>query len=316
MNKFFLLLIFLIFSNNLSAHKPKVKVENFGNIKTFFISEFNFGAKTIESQELKMQIIGKLSKTISENLGYRDTIMIERKTYFYDNNHDFYILENNNSNYKIGALEDGVMLKSNGKGLAIRIISKKVNVTDVLKLVEYTIRNRIKINNLLVSTPYFYNENEQMKVLSNTKEFISKIVNQNSNLVDEIIKQDVILTKDSETIISWNNNEFIFEMNLEKFKPDNLYSDLPKNQLKIQDFKYYINSPNNNFFLVFTDMETFVYFDGREENISQKIKIDNNRSWYPFVLGKDKIGSKIILYNRDQVIFIYDINKKLLQKIE
>lgn len=316
MKRFFLFFIFLIISNNYSAHKPKIKIENFGNIKTFYISEFNFNLKTISSEELKMQIIGKLAKEISEKLGYKDTIMIERKTFLSYNKRDFYMLENNNSNYKVAFLDEGVLRKSNGKGLAIRVISAKVNVIDVLKLVEYTIKNRQKVNKSLVSIPYFHNENEQIEVFVNTEEFISKIVNRNSKLVDEIIKQEVILEKETETIISWNNNEFIFKMNLEKFKPDNLYQDLPKNQLKIQDFKYYINSPNYNFFLVFADMDTFMYFDGREENRSQKIKIDNNRSWYPFVLGKDKIGSKIILYDWNQIIFVYDINKKLLQKIE
>lgn len=296
MKRFFLLFIFLIISNNFSAHKPKVKIENFGNVKTFFISEFNFGAKTIESEELKIQIIGKLSKEISEKLGYKDTIIIERKTFLSYNKSNFYMLENDNSNYKVAVLDDGVVLKSNGKGLAIRIISDKVDVIDVLKLVEYTIQNRLKVNKSLVLIPYFHNEDEQIEVFANTEEFISKIVSRNSKLVDEIIKQEVTLEKDTETIISWKNNEFVFKMNLEKFKPDNLYRDLLKDELKIQDFKYYINSSNYNLFLVFTDMETFMYFDGNEENTSQKIKIDSNRSWYPFVLAKDK--------NREQNYFI------------
>jgi hypothetical protein len=312
----FSLFIFLICSNNFFADKPKVKVENFGNIKTFYISEFNFNSKTIASEELKMQIIGKLSKEISEKLGYKDTIMIERKTFLSYNKRNFYMLENDNSDYKVAFLDDGVLRKSNGKGLAIRVISAKVNVIDILKLVEYTIKNRQKVNKSLVSIPYFHNEDEQIEVFVNTEEFISKTVNRNSKLVDEIIKQEVILEKDTETIISWNNNEFIFKMNLEKFKPDNLYRDLLKNQLKIQDFKYYIKSPNYYFFLVFTDMKTFTYFDGEEDNTSQKIKIENSRSWYPFILGKDKIGSKIILYNDKEFFYMYDINKKLLQKIE
>lgn len=316
MKRFFLLLIFLIISNNYSAHKPKVKIENFGNIKTFFISEFNFGAKTIESEELKMQIIGKLSKVISEKLGYKDTIMIERKTFLSYNKRDFYMLENDNSNYKVAFLDDGVLRKSNGRGLAIRIVSEKVNVIDVLKLVEYTIQNRKKINKALISQPYFHNEDEQIKVFANIKEFISKIVGRNSKLVDEIIKQDVILENDSETIISWNNNEFVFRRNLSRFEEESNYAKSIKSQLKVPDFKYCIKSSNYHFFLVFQDMETFIYFDGEEENTSQKIKIENSRSWYPFILGKDKIGSKIILYNDREFFYVYDIKKKLLQKIE
>jgi len=316
MKLLFYLLIFLICSNNFFANKPKVKVENFGNIKTFYISEFNFNSKTIASEELKMQIIGKLSKEISEKLGYKDTIMIERKTFLSYNKRKFYMLENDNSNYKVAVLDDGAILKSNGKGLAIRIISARVNVIDVLKLVEYTIQNRLKVNKSLVSMPYFRNENEQIEVFANTEEFISKIVNQNSKLVDEIIKQEVILEKDAETIISWNNNEFVFRRNLSRFEEESNYAKSIKSQLKVQDFKYYIKSPNYYFFLVFQDMETFTYFDGEEENTAQKIKIENSSSWSPFILGKDEIGSKIILYNDREFFYVYDINKKLLQKIE
>ncbi|MCU7618955.1 hypothetical protein NZ698_17395 [Chryseobacterium sp. PBS4-4] len=315
MNKFFLLLIFLVSLNNFSAHKPKVKVENFGNIKTFFISEFNFGAKTIASEELKMRIIGKLSKEISEKLGYKDTIIIERKTFLSYNKSNFYMLENDNSNYKLAVLDDGVVLKSNGKGLAIRIVSDKVDVIDVLKLVEYTIQNRLKINKSLVLRPYFHNEDEQIEVFANTEEFISKIVNQNSNLVDEIIKQEVILEEDTETIISWNKNEFVFKMNLEKFKPDNFYRDLLKNQFKIQDFKYFIKSDIYNFFLVFTTDQSFSFFDGHEENKILDVHIQKENTFYPFRISIEKMINKIVIYSRDY-FYIYDIKKKLLQKIE
>ena len=316
MSKLILLIVFLIFSNHCFAHKPKVKFENYGNIKTYYISEFNVDSKTVSSEELKIEVIGKMAKIISEKLGYKDTIMIERKTYLTYNKNDLYILENDNSNYKIGFLDNSVVLKSNGKGLAIRIMSKKVNIKDVLKLVEYTINNRYNINKSLVSTPYFHIEDEHFKVLANSEELIFKILNKNSKLVDDIINEEILLTNNSVMKISWKNGEFVFGMNLDKFKPDNLYRELMKDQYKIYDFKYFINSVDSYYFIIFHDEETFSYFDGMIENTSQKIKIKNNDSWYPFKLGKEKIGTKIILYNSPEFFYVYSTDKKSIQKIE
>ncbi|AZA53572.1 hypothetical protein [Chryseobacterium sp. G0201] len=294
-----------------------MRVGTFGNVKTYFSSSFNFGEKTIESEELKIQIIGRFSKVISERLGYSDTILIERRTYYAHNpNQKFFILENNNSQYKVAVLEDGAVLKSNNKGLSIRIIGNEVQVFDVLKLIEYSILNRKKLNKKLVPTDYYFGEKSKLSILVNTEDFIQKIIKKESKLVDEIINKEVILLDNGSlrTQISWKNNEFIFAKSTKDLKEDNVY----KNYYviyKVPDFRYYITSFDCDYFLIFNNKNTFTYFDGIEENTSPKINVEK-KGWYVFNLVRERLGNRIILYDTTEYFYLYDINKKLLQKIE
>jgi len=304
-----------LFPKILTAHKPKFKVGNFGNVKTSFRSGFNFGGKIIESQEMKIHIIGKLSETIAKRLSFKDTLMIEYEKS--SNKNKLVILENDNSNYKLLGLNEGHIIKSNGKGLAVRIADENINVTDVLKLIEYSIVNRKKLNKSLISTDYNYsysNENK-INVLANSEDFIQKIIQNKSDLINEIIKSEILLLDNGSlrTEISWKNNEFIFARNTKYLEEDNAY----KNEYvsyKVSDFKYYIDSFDSSYFLIFNEVNTFTYFDGLEENTSLKINVENNL--YAFNLARERLGNKIILYDTSEYFYIYDIRKKLLQKIE
>ncbi|WBV60007.1 hypothetical protein PFY12_13295 [Chryseobacterium camelliae] len=299
----------------MSAHKPKVKVGNFGNVKTFYISEFNFGSKTVSSEELKMEVFGKLSQRIAEKYRYNDTILIERMTMPYYNEKAFFIIENDNSAYKLPWLDNGFVTKSNKKGLAIRIISSKVEVKTVLKCVEYAILNQKKLNRNLITVNFKYGEDNNMPLKVNSDDFINEIIAQPSALVEELMNTEILLLDNGalRTEISWKNNDFIFTKNTKYLKEDNVY----KNEYvshKVSDFKYYIDSFDSSYFIIFNDVNIFTYFDGLEENTSPKINVENN--WYAFNLARENLGNKIILYDTNEYFYVYNINKKLLQKIE
>lgn len=318
MKPIFSLIIFLIFSNYCTAHKTKIKIQNFGNVKTLYISEFNFGDKTVSAEELKMEILGKLSKQIADKLGFKDTIMLERKTYVYHNKSDLFIIEKNDANYKLLKLSGDYGKMDGGNGIAIRIQSLKVDIKDVLKMVEYAVKNKKKLNKSLIPVNYFYNYDNQITVLANSHDFIQKIIQRRSDLIDEIIKTEIELLNNgfTNTLISWSNGEFIFGFN--NISPTNGNYSMPKTEkYTIKDFKYYIENNLSDFFVIFHDSDSFTYFDGREENMSSQ-KLDENISdFYPFRLNKDKISNKILLipFNNDG-FYVYKINKKLLQKIE
>lgn len=283
-------------------------------MKTFFRSGFNFGDKIIESQEMKIHIIGKLSETIAKKLNFRDTLMIEYERSLSKSR--LIILENDNSNYKLLGLNQGSIIKSNGNGLAVRIADENINVKDILKLVEHSILNRKKLNKSLIPINYPYNyEGDKIAVLANSEVFIQKIIQRESPLINEIIKDEVEWLDNGSlrTEISWKNNEFIFAKNTKYLKEDNAYKNEYVNY-KVSDFKYYIDSFDSSYFLIFNEVNTFTYFDGLEENTSLKINVENN--WYAFNLAKVKLGNKIILYDTSKYFYIYDIRKKLLQKIE
>lgn len=317
MKSIFSLIIFLIFSNYCTAHKTKIKIQNFENVKTLYISEFNFGEKTVSAEELKMEILGKLSKQIADKLGFKDTIMLERKTYMYPNKSNLFIIEQNDANYKLLKLGEGYEKMEGGSGVAIRVQSLNVDIEDFLKIVEYAIINRKKLSKSLIPVNYFYND-DKMSILANSDEFIQKIIRNKSDLVNEIIQSEILLVDNgfSKTKISWKNGEFVFGFNDVPPTNEN-YFKLENEKFTIKDFKYYIENTWNDFFVVFHDSDYFTYFDGREENTSSQKMDENISDFYPFRLNKDKISNKIILIPfRSDVIYIYKINKKLLQKIE
>lgn len=312
---FFILLFFLPYF--VEAHKPKVLIERYGNVKTYFSSNFNFAARTIESQELKIQVIGKLAKRMMKELHCNDTVLIEYKKR-YDGERIF-ILENNTFNYKIAGLESGIITKSNGKGLAIRIIDDDLDIINVLKLVEYSVLNRNTINKSLQPLHFRYNKTDEMIVSANSENFIEKITGNHSDLVQEIIAEETELLNNgfAKTRISWKNGVFLFGYNDIPPSSGN-YISYEKAKYILKDFNYYIESYWSDFFVIFYDSDRFVYFDGDQENTSsQKLDQPTGR-FYAFSLGKDRLINKIILMNTfiDASIYIYHINKKLLQKIE
>ena len=315
MKLFYSLIVLLIFSNSLSAHKDKIKIKNFGNVKTLYISEFNFGEKVVSSEELKMEVLGELSRRLAENMGFKDTIMIERKTFLSLNKSDVYIIEKNDTNYKFLKLNNDYTEVKGGSGIAVRILSPKVDVEQVLKLVEFAIINKHKLNKYLIKTDYYFDEEVKISISANTVKFIAAITSKESAIVKTLLQIELLLFKDNDQIVYWVNNEFCFKMNLERFKSDNVYKDLWKDELKVRDFKYYIQSDSNNFFVVFTNEKLFSFFDGNEDHEAIDIEVDSTRNMYPFGISREKIMGKIIIYNRDD-FFIYDIHKKKLQKIE
>ena len=319
MKPIFSLIIFLIFSNYYTAHKPKFKVEKFGNVKTFFRSGFNFGDKTRESQEMKIQVIGKLSEILAKRLNLKDTLMIEYERNY--NNKKLIILENDNSNYKVLALNEGFIMKSNNRGLAVRIIDENIDVIDALKLVEYTILNRKKINKFLIPTDYTYSYSGEYKVnvLANSEDFIQKVLKKKSDLIDEIIKDEIELLDNgfSNTKISWKNGEFIFGFNDIPPTTGN-YLCLETEKYIVKDFKYYIEDFWNDFFVIFHDSSSFTYFGRWEKNASiQKIE-EKVIGFYPFRINKERISSSKILLipPMEDFFYVYNIKKKLLQKVE
>lgn len=88
-----------------------------------------------------MEILGRLSKQIADKLGFKDTVMLERKTYLYPDKTSLFILEKNDTNYKLLKLDEGYRKMQGGSGCN-KNSKPKVSVEDVLKMVEYAIKNR------------------------------------------------------------------------------------------------------------------------------------------------------------------------------
>ncbi|WP_294323043.1 hypothetical protein [uncultured Chryseobacterium sp.] len=309
-------IIFLFFPYSFKAHKPKVKIGTYGNVKTFFFSGFNFGDRTIESQELKIQVIGKLAESMLKKLNYTDPVLIEYKKRYDESS--LFILENNNSNYKILGFESGILTKSNCKGFGVCIIDDNLDVVNVLRILEYCIVNRKSINNSLQPVHFKYSENGNMTVLANSEDFIKKITGSHSVLTKKIIAEETELLNHGfmNTRISWKNGVFIFGYN-ETTPTGGNYISFERTKYILKDFNYYIESSWADFFIIFNDSDHFTYFDGNKENTSSQKLAESVSTFYAFSLGKDRLADKVILINSfKNLLYIYHINKKLLQKIE
>ncbi|MBD8084463.1 hypothetical protein [Chryseobacterium caseinilyticum] len=278
-----------------------------------YISEFNVNQNIILAEELKMEILGQLSTELVERLGFKDTIVIERKTYLNHNQKDLYIIEKNNSNYKLLLLGEGSVKKMGGSGIAVRIQSAKVNVLDVLKMVEYAVVNWKTLNKNLVKTDYFLFEGDKIQILANSEKSISDIVSNNSVLVDSLMQKEFVLYKDNSKIITWQDDEFIFKENLDRYQPAHLYAHISHGELKLQDFYYYVRNEIYNYFLVFSDKNTFSYFDGNEGRTATKMVIEKGSSFYPYITAKEIIYGKLVIYD-DGNYFIYNVYKRHFKK--
>lgn len=259
-SKLLIILLFLTTGTYCYAHKDQVILETYGNVKIYMKTGFDY------SEINKIKIIGKLSEKISNQLKYRDTIMIE---YLHDYTKqyldDLYMLEYNNSNNKlIFGINSNYTIKSNETGLAVRVYAKKINIVDILKLVEFTIINKEKANNHLVikkikfkNKIYEYEEGlrEEVKThinsIATNDNLIKKIISENSELIKTIISDKIEVEKQTHfgSEIYWQNNKFIFEYKFGIHDPNVIV-------FEIKDF-YYCVEPNPNDLFIFINENSF-----------------------------------------------------------
>lgn len=306
--KFKIGILALLFSFNCFAHKDRVIGKTYGNVKIYMKTGFAY------SDIDKIQIVGQLSEKLSERLHYKDTIFIEYiqdYTNKYDN--DLYLLEFNNSNYKIiGGIKSEYTIKSNNSGLSVRIYADRINIVEVLKLVEFTINNKEKTNSYLTKKEIGFNryEEQPLNSVATDEKIIDEIYSSESELIKELInKRFLVKEQDNYGIeIYWMNDKFIFEYN-------HIHSDKQEFVFELKDY-YYHKYLNVNDILIFVDKNSFYYLDGTNDEKKELIKMDNN-SYAPLITMD--FGNKVLFHpfrNRNELsIFLKDKNK-VISKFE
>lgn len=298
-------LILLLFSINSYAHKDKFFHENYGNVKVYMRTGFNY------SDLDKIKIIGKLSEKLSKNLNYKDTIFIEYiQDYTNAYKDDLYLLEYNNSNFKlINGLEEPNSLETNNNGLSVRIYADQIKILDVLKFVEHLVINKEETNNYLTQKRIRLNDFEGNQLLGNLiyeatdNTLIEKIISKESYLIKEIIDEKFVVKSEEYYGIEiyWQNDKFIFEYKL--FNED---------QYLLHELKdyYYCVQVNINEILVFIDESSFYFINGNKEKNIRLNKIKNG-NYVP--VGSIDLDNKILIYdfyNRGNInIFLKNKNK-------
>lgn len=299
------ILILLLFSINSFAHKDKVFFETYGNVKVYMKTGFDY------SDLDKIKIIGKLSEKLSNNLNYKDTIFLEYiqdYTDYYSD--DLYILEFNNSNFKLAnGFKSQISSESNNRGLSVRIYADRIKILDVLKFVEYLIKNKEETNNHLTTKNIGYNHFEEQQYLETINseatddKFLEKILSKESETITNLINQKIVVKSEEfyGIEIYWKNDKFIFEYKLFKEKQDFIF--------ELKDY-YYSISVNVNELLVFVDENSFYFINGEKVKKRKLNKITNGTNVPIKIIELD---NKILIYNfykKGNInIFLKDKNK-------
>lgn len=303
----------LFISISCFAHQDKVVHETYGNVKVYMRTGFEY----LEFN--KIQVVGQLSEELSKRLHYRDTIFIE---YIHDYSDkyadDLYILESNNSNYKIlGGISSNYKIESNGKGLSVRICASQINIVNVLKLVEYTILNNEKINSFLTRKTIEYNVEEERVLYdplisdATDDDLIKSVISSiSTDLIRDIINEKVLI-KGQENYgleVYWQDDKFLFEFN--HFK-----SDKQEYVFEIKDYFYHLYV-NVNDMLIFVDKNSFYYLGGIDNKEKELINIDNG-TYVPMQVID--FGNKLLLYefwNRSNISVFLKEKNKVISKFE
>lgn len=303
------ILILLLFSINSFAHKDKVFFEIYGNVKVYMRTGFDY------SDIDKIKIIGKLSEKLSKNLNYKDTIFVEYiqdYTDYYSD--DLYILEYNNSNFKLAnGFKSQISSETNNSGLSVRIYADRIKILDILKYVEYLINNKEETNNYLTRKNIGYNHYEEQQYLepinseATNDKFLEKILSKESETITNLINQKIEVKSEEfyGIEIYWKNDKFMFEYKLFKEKQDFIF--------EIKDY-YYCVSVNVNELLVFVDENSFYFINGEKEIKRKLNKIDNGTNVPVRIVDLD---DKILIYDfykrKNINIFLKNKNKVIIK---
>ena len=280
----------------------------YGNVKIYMKTGFDY------SDIDKIQIVGKLSEKLSERLHYKDTIFIEYiQDYTNIYGDDLYMLEFNNSNYKIiGGIKSEYTIKSNNSGLSVRIYADRINIVEILKLVEFTITNKEKTNSYLTKKEIGFNryKEQPLNSIATDDKIIDKIYSSESELIKELINERILVNEQDNYGIEiyWMNDKFIFEYN-------HIHSDKQEFVFELKDY-FYHKYLNVNDILIFVNKNSFYYLDGTNDEKKELVKMDNT-SYAPLIIMN--FGNKVLFHpfrNRNQLsIFLKDKNK-VISKFE
>lgn len=293
MRNYFLILLTLCFSTFTYAHKDKLKLQTHGNIKTFCTATFHYSVFE------KVTAIGILSEKLAKELNYKDTLLIEvRKPHFKKASNDYYRFDVNNSAYHL-ICEPCYEAPYKAEGMSIRIQAKDINVTDVLKIVEYAILNKKKLDKLQKIQKDYNEKNEflgQYRYIP--KEELAGIWKNQSSLITGLISEKIPLLplEENEFKLFWQNNNFIFEYKRLGKGDDNIVLSIPN--------YYYFTSKNWNG-LVFLNPNQFYYINSyKNEYVETQLSVR-----LPVFIEAD-VDRKLIFYDFMGKLYMLLINKK------
>lgn len=193
--------------------------------------------------------------------------------------------------------------------MSVRIYADQINITNVLKLVEFVIINKEKTNSFLTKKSIRVNSRSDDKIyepiitVGTKDEIIDKIFSTGSEKISSITKEKILIQKQKNYGIEiyWQDDKFIFEYKY-------IHNDIPKKLFELKDY-FYHKYININDLLIFVDKNRFYFLEGTTDKKKELINIKNS-SYAPLEIYE--FGDKIILYplwNRSEIsVFLKNKN--------
>lgn len=267
------------------AHKTKVVVEDFGNIKVIFTTGFYF------EEMNKGLIIGQYAEMLSKELNFEQQV-----TLWFDHSYTKKIIKE----YNINDRDFDEYSKKNG--IFIKMNDRSYEVSDVLQLLEYSILNYNKISNV-----------DGIEILNSLR---VKSKNVEDVLSNKIYRPTIIKELENKnSLISYYYKDGHYHLYRNESDGENI--------LFIFDNIFQLTEINENSTIVFSSPDTFYFItNDRLANPSKKVNITNIDSYYyPYQIRDISSDiTSITMYsvpntNNQRVMIFLNREEKLIQNL-
>ena len=252
------------------AHKDKIIVENCGIVKIVMKEAFDY------AESSKIKVLARLSNEIAKVLNEKDTINIWYDYKFREYYNNEYLLQFNKDTF-------------GNSYFKIRISHENIDIESVLKLVEYSIKNKYDLEKHIVVRKLYSEHNPQLTdngeiKLTNDSFIYYLFLQDSSDLIARLVKSDIIIFKDDDFNLHWINGEYYF------------YNKKDFNQpfIKLSDKLLYSFQRVDKGLVIFIDKLGFYFIDNIGK-LSVKHNLECGRNnvfyFYQFKDGKYKVRS-------------------------
>jgi hypothetical protein len=286
-----------------SAHQDFWVVTESGNVKTRIKTGYEY------EEIKKVEIIGKLAELLAKKLNYNEPILLDFNHFYVGLAEPIYFLsfDNGTIEYNNDYSQKGQPLL-NKKGIVVRQVSNKFDITNTLKMLEYSIINWKSI------------KKEQKKIEYNDN-YCDWIINS----IDTNKSVDILDSKETEVITEIRNTKIYrpekdFSSGITYYWQNSKYNVIFKEKNKEElivslNSIYDIQQKWNTIFIFETPADFSVFDTYKKEIVSKKWTIENaEKNYRPYHInhiGGDKFSISFSYYSKEpgiqpkNQIFIY-----------
>ena len=290
MGRILFILMFLI-TFKASAHKDKMFLESEGTVIMYMKTPFDYA----ESEKVK--IITKLASELAKSLKETDTILIR---YHHKQLSEvfvpIYLLEYK----KTGFISDG-----KNKLIYLYIESNKVDVEEILYLIDFGIKNKYKLKKYLDKVSYYsykpLKKTHSYKITSNS--FIASLFRYEkgyNDFIKSLLTYDFNVFEDENFKISWTNK---------------MYSIISKKQeskivITISDDEFYSYQVIKEGLIYFKNNSTFCFFTNKGVLLNENSIQKTNKVYYTYKeKGSDDFYRMSTYYGNKKYLFKFNEDK-------